>query len=60
MSMGMNTSGHSPQPPNKTLQPTSRASTLFEFATFCSRGLRLNVEPLGANEIKKANSTFYG
>ena len=29
------------------LQPSSRAFGQFEFAVVCSRGLRLNVEPLG-------------
>jgi hypothetical protein len=33
-------------PPNKTLQPPIRAQRSVEAATLCSRGLRLNVEPL--------------
>jgi len=35
------------EPSNKTLQPSSRAQRQCEFETFCARGLRLNVEPLG-------------
>lgn len=33
--------------PNKTLQPPSRAQRKFEFATFGSRALRLDVKALG-------------
>ena len=38
-------------PHNKTLRPPSRAPREFGFATFCSRGLRLNVEPLGGQGL---------
>jgi len=34
--------------PNTTLQPPIRACGQFKFAVISSRGLRLNVEPLGA------------
>jgi hypothetical protein len=34
--------------PDKTLQPPIRAQRSLQFDTVCSRGLRLNVEPLGS------------
>lgn len=37
---------HAREPANKTLQPPSRTLRRFQSATVCSRGLRLNVEPL--------------
>ena len=39
-----------PKLANKTLQPTSRAQRWFQSDSFSSRGLRLNVKPLGVTE----------
>ena len=42
--------------PNTTLRPPNRAQRVFGFPTCGSRGLRLNVEPLGAQmDIKTPN-----
>jgi hypothetical protein len=43
--------------PDKTLQPPIRAQRSLQFDTVCSRGLRLNVEPL-ARPSRSANMSF--